>query len=848
MAKRLFINMLLVISLSTSGWAQSALQQGVDQFQRFQNLVESSNLSNAYSMLWQSYQNMLTAAKTTKSGTQEYTLLRTTLHDMYPWIEKAYLYSASQGQRNNAMVFALAYMDIPLMPCMVGMNFERTSNYSLIAYNAAANTFNARDYQRVIPYFKAYLSTGEQKRRRDVLVFMMEACLKTKDFISAKEILGELVSTNPTSANVLKQAINVCMESRDFISMQSYLSKALSLQPNDYDLQKLQGQLYEETQQYEHALEVYDKLKQSNPRSLDLAKHIGLCNYNLGVLHYHAAESGNNEKRNLKLSKDYFAKAASGFADVTASETSSMKYAQALATSYLFSEQTDKLDEANKKLVALGGVEVTRTSAPTAMAYSTPNASTSTGSAASAVTNPDLQKKGELPRYSVFAKKYVEERLKKWQAKDPYETAEEFKTRVTEATRQVKVKELLANAEEEYINTYTKDIRFGRDLKLRPYDAENRVFLVESKYGELIIPVPRENNEARSFESGWNGMQFSNPQFYISGDKLTLSALTLTTPAGKIYQFTGDKSLNYTETVVDVHFDQLDNNLFASGNAKEKTSSGKRQQQKVTVGVSDVDMDIPLTKVRNEKTFAVIICNENYQQVTNVAMARNDGTTFAKYCEKTLGLPRENIRVYENASYGMFIRAMSDITKVASAFQGDLNIIFYYAGHGIPDERTKDAYLLPVDADGKDTGICYSLKWLYAQLGGMQARSVVVFLDACFSGAARSEADGDMLVAARGVAIKPKAESPQGNMIIFSAASNDETAMPYKEKGHGLFTYFLLKKLQETKGNVTLSELGSYITTNVKQKSIVVNKKLQTPTVVASPDVTKSWSNMKMVQ
>lgn len=46
-----------------------------------------------------------------------------------------------------------------------------------------------------------------------------------------------------------------------------------------------------------------------------------------------------------------------------------------------------------------------------------------------------------------------------------------------------------------------------------------------------------------------------------------------------------------------------------------------------------------------------------------------------------------------------------------------------------------------------------------------------------------------------------------------------------------LFTYYLLKKLQETKGDVTLGELGDYIKTKVEQQSIVVNGKLQSPSM-----------------
>ena len=119
----------------------------------------------------------------------------------------------------------------------------------------------------------------------------------------------------------------------------------------------------------------------------------------------------------------------------------------------------------------------------------------------------------------------------------------------------------------------------------------------------------------------------------------------------------------------------------------------------------------------------------------------------------------------------------------------------------------------------------------------------MVFLDACFSGGNRS---GGMLTAARGVAIKPKQTSPKGNMFTLSAASGQETAMPYKEKNHGLFTYYLLKKLQESKGNVTLKELSDYVIDNVRRQATIVNKKPQTPQVSTSGNMAVEWTKRKI--
>ena len=258
--------------------------------------------------------------------------------------------------------------------------------------------------------------------------------------------------------------------------------------------------------------------------------------------------------------------------------------------------------------------------------------------------------------------------------------------------------------------------------------------------------------------------------------------------------------------------------------------------------ISDVDKDIPENHNQQKNTFALIISNENYQDVAQVPNAINDGQIFVEYCKKTLGIPEENIKYVADATLNGIQRQLNWLTQVMDVYEGEAQVVFYYAGHGIPDESSKSAYLLPVDGYGTDVSSGYSLDKLYAELGSKPAKSVIVLLDACFSGANR---DGKMLTSARGVAIKAKQEAPQGNIVVFSAAQGDQTAYPYKEKGHGLFTYYILKKLKETKGNISLGELTEYVTTEVKKRSIVVNKKLQTPTTLPSNSA-KNWKNWKM--
>ena len=252
---------------------------------------------------------------------------------------------------------------------------------------------------------------------------------------------------------------------------------------------------------------------------------------------------------------------------------------------------------------------------------------------------------------------------------------------------------------------------------------------------------------------------------------------------------------------------------------------------------SDVDQNIPTGKLMRTHTFALIIANENYMEVANVPNALNDGQIFKEYCQKTLGIPESNIRYIPDATLNRMKRQLSWVTQVMEAYKGEANIIFYYAGHGIPDESNQSSYLLPVDGYGSDVTTGYSLDEIYKMLGEKKAKSVVVLLDACFSGANR---DGAMLASARGVAIKSKQGAPHGKMVILSAAQGDETAYPYKEKNHGMFTYYLLKKLKDTKGDVTFGELADYVTSEVMKQSVVTNGKMQTPQAIPS-DKAEDW-------
>lgn len=861
MLNKKLITLTLLSALAGGVHAQTL----VEATAAYQEFVQAANANadkeNLYNSLYRCYETNLAVLKHSANNSSDYAEARANLKDIMPYLPNGAAFMSGNAKKADAVRFAQAFVDLNMMVDFADVSNTAAEPFPQLAYYASANLVNTRRYADAIPYLQAYIHSGQEKYRKSVFANLIKACNHAHNKSAGLQAAKMAVASYADDFNMVSSAVNFCIDNEDDVNLQYFVAKALELKPEDETLLNIQGKLYEDAREYEKSLQIYTRLLQAHPNALDVAKHMAIGYYNLGVMSYNKAIAEVDATAKVGLTDAYvknFTTAAEYLEKVVVSDPMSLKYTQALAVAYNCNGNKTQFALVNNKLASMGGGRITSDFVPTIITFASSGGELAQqnhaganvpGASQTADGDGEVQQGGgvqpvakpnEIPAFSVFARKYIEDRVNKWQGKDAYETVSEYRNRVTEKTREAKIKEVKKQAEQEYIRNFQVLVNLYQ-MDLKPYDAENGVFLITSKVlGNIIVPVPRENNEARSFESNWSGMQFLNPVYFIENDHLALAQLTIVTPTGKSYKYDNAAALAYTETEVDVNFAPIDANMLAN------TNEGSRQRiekQQVHLGTSDVDLNIPVAEVCNDSTFAVIIANEHYANVAGVPMALNDGAVFAQYCEKTLGMPRSNVRTYSDASFGTMLRAIRDIKDIATAFEGKLNIVFYYAGHGIPNESTRDAYLLPVDADGKQTEGCYSLNRLYAELGSTHARSVVVFLDACFSGAQR---EGGMLASARGIALKPKKEDPRGNMVVFSAASDDETAYPYEKEGHGLFTYYLLKKLQETKGDVSLGELSQFISDNVKRQSVVINHKMQTPTATPSTSVVGTWQDMRM--
>lgn len=292
---------------------------------------------------------------------------------------------------------------------------------------------------------------------------------------------------------------------------------------------------------------------------------------------------------------------------------------------------------------------------------------------------------------------------------------------------------------------------------------------------------------------------------------------------------------------------------FGKVEGDETAGTGGIQRSSTTTSVvkSDVDIDVPETNLSFDDKYAVIIGNEDYSSYqldlsseVNVDFAAHDAERFNEYAIKTLGIPEKNIILIINGTSGQMHQALAKINLIIKNSGGKADVIFYYAGHGMPDEITKEAYIMPVDVSAKNLPSALKITDVYKNLTEYTNKRVTVFLDACFSGGARNQG----LLAARAVKVKPKEDPLTGKLVVFTASSGEESSLPYRDKNHGMFTYFLLKKIQETKGNVSYKELSDYIREKVALESVLVNSKEQNTQTNVSPQALDVWQNWNLLR
>ena len=272
--------------------------------------------------------------------------------------------------------------------------------------------------------------------------------------------------------------------------------------------------------------------------------------------------------------------------------------------------------------------------------------------------------------------------------------------------------------------------------------------------------------------------------------------------------------------------------------ASKKDLFGKRP-----IRLVDVESDVPNFGRNGQADMAVILGLENYKTLSGVEFAKRDAYWIRRYFQRVLGIPSENIfyKIDTEVDKNTFNEVFGDEGWLNEKIKrGQSNVFVYFAGKGASDSYTNTAYLVPYDGNPKDiTSTGYKLNTMYDQLANFGASSVTIFLDACFTGIARSR-DLNLIDTAPIIFDKSKYEGK--NFSVFFATTDMETSASLPSKKHGLFSYYLMKGLRgradlNRDKRLTVKEIGKYLERNIP---IVANMydAQQTPNMKTSNDKT----------
>lgn len=740
-----------------------------------------------------------------------------------PEFETAGIEYSSKGNNQIAYKFLECYLNIPTLPFFEGEQFPQAEQYPAYVFIVAAESHNSRDFETAVNYLKDYIDLGEKRNQQICYEFLAADLEVLKRFDEEIAVLDEGIMNYPQSLKMLKRAVNIYTQFGEKDKAREMFNKAIALAPNDQDLLRFKADIDYQNDRFADALPVYTKYYEQNPNDPYRAKKLAFCHFNL----------------------------AGSLVNDSNSESDTEKYNELRdqATGH-FNKCIDLLESISKNPEVVKDDPMVITVLTEAMTHVGRSADAdlvrqNASRVLSLLTDSISDTKKATPNFNEWYKPRLDRVLNEWERRGEFEPAEEYKKRVNPENRNELIRLTINSLESDYIREYSDTYNL-EEITIKPYDPDHQTYCIKTKQGDIYLRVPLAGDEAKKFKENWSGVKIQSPQFRIDkSGYLKLATAVFATPDGHYYPYDANVPLEYKKVKISKpEWKEDDPIALIAGNDKPDKPVVNQPDEPLNVGESAVDIDVPKNKGTNPKAFALIIANEKYKNVEDVPFALNDGKSFKRYCEDVLGIEPQNIFTAFNATQGEMIAAIDRIKDAEASFD-NMKLLVYYSGHGLPDPGSQEAYLVPVDASPRNMSTSYKLSKFYQELSAHNPASVTIFLDACFSGAKK---DGQVIdKESRGLIITPNEDAPTDNMVVFAACSGNETAYPYNNQKHGLFTFYLLEKLKKDKGQTTYKQLADYVHEKVRQTSFRLQGITQNPSTRSSMPISE-WGNWKLVK
>lgn len=150
-----------------------------------------------------------------------------------------------------------------------------------IYFNAGLAAFNAKLYERAIPYFQKCADLKYEKTTPFFLIY--KSYIELKDDANAEATLKKVFEIYPDDKDVIMQLVDYYINNNKPQEAHSYIDLAKSKNPNDHSLWWAEGVIYMRQDKYDEAIASLSKSIELKADQYDTQFNVGVCYYNKAV-------------------------------------------------------------------------------------------------------------------------------------------------------------------------------------------------------------------------------------------------------------------------------------------------------------------------------------------------------------------------------------------------------------------------------------------------------------------------------------------------------------------------------------------------------------------------------------
>ncbi len=221
---------------------------------------------------------------------------------------------------------------------------------------------------------------------------------------------------------------------------------------------------------------------------------------------------------------------------------------------------------------------------------------------------------------------------------------------------------------------------------------------------------------------------------------------------------------------------------------------------------------------------ALIIANNAYQHLDDLATPANDGLALARILDERFGF--HTVTLFDASRYEI----LSQLNALRSELTEDDNLLIYFAGHGAYDPVNNRGHWLPIDAEHDSTANWVSTVDVTDVVNAMSAKHVLVVADSCYSGALSRDVSTDLDPGMSDALRQRWLQTMARNRSRHVLTSGGLRPVPDDAgNGHSIFANAFLDSLRGSAGIVEVSMLFREVRQRVEERAQSLQVE-QTPT------------------